>query len=229
MAEGKYIVIEGGDGTGKSTQVELLKERLAQHHIQSIVIHEPDGFEGNETLGIPSVPKATELRKKIKDATIPRTPMENVEWFTEARRLNWTSAMEPALKLGIWVLAARNWYSTITYQGYGEGMSSETIENITREQLGEAYLRPDLALILSVYDESIRQERIANRGALEKPDTFESKPATFQKAMQDGYLQLASHYGIEILDASRSIEEIQDDIWQRIETLIKESGNETIS
>lgn len=220
MSRGRYIVIEGSDGTGKSTQVELLKKRLSTRGIASIVLHEPDGFEGDDTLGIPAVPEATELRKKIKDATIPRTPTENVEWFTESRRLNWTQAMQPALKLGIWVLAARNWYSTVAYQGYGEGIDPQLIETITRERVGDAYLQPDLALILAVNDEAIRRERIALRGELEKPDTFESKPETFQRAMQDGYQRFAADYRIEILDASPGIHEVEKDIWQRVSKLI---------
>lgn len=225
MTRGKYIVIEGGDGTGKSTQVELLQEQLRTRGIASIVVHEPDGFEGDTTLGIPAVPEATALRKKIKDATIPRTPLENVEWFTEARRLNWTQAMKPALKQGIWVLAARNWYSTVAYQGYGEGIDPKVIETTTLKAVGADYLAPDLALVLSVVDETVRQDRIAGRGALETPDTFESKPASFQQAMQDGYRRFAEEFGIEILDASPDRETVAKAIWLRVEKLI---GAETL-
>ena len=229
MLRGKYIVIEGGDGTGKSTQVELLKKRLSGQGISSIVIHEPDGFEGDSELGIAAVPEATELRKKIKDATIPRTPTQNVEWFTEARRLNWIQAMEPALKLGAWVLAARNWYSTVAYQGYGEGIDPQVIEAVTRQQVGGEYTTPDYALILNIANETVRQGRISNRGPLDTPDTFESKPDTFQQAMQTGYMKFAAEYNIEVLDASGTISDVEESIWERIEPLTKRGKCETIS
>lgn len=222
--KGKYVVIEGGDGTGKSTQVELLQKKLLDHGIKSIQIHEPDGFEGDESLGIPSVPAATELRKRIKDATIERTPWQNVEMFTEARRLNWLEAMKPALELGAWVLAARSWISTVAYQGYGEGIDIDKIRSYTLENVGQEYLSPDLTLILTLSDEQTRFNRIAKRGELEKPDTFESKPDSFQKAMQNGYDKFAQDFGIKTIDAGASIETISDAIWNCVEPLTKEGG-----
>lgn len=221
---GKYIVIEGGDGTGKSTQVEILQKRLLEHGIKSIQIHEPDGFKGDASLGIPSVPAATELRKRIKDATITRTPWENVQMFTEARKLNWLEAMNPALEQGIWVLAARSWISTVAYQGYGEGIDIEKIRDYTLGQVGRDYLSPDLTLILTINDEKARFDRIAKRGELEKPDTFESKPDSFQKAMQTGYDKFAADFDIKTIDASGSIESISGEIWRQVKPLLSQEG-----
>ena len=223
MELGKYIVAEGSDGTGKSTLIEITQQRLARMGIKSIQIHEPDGFAGDESLGISAVPEATILRKRIKDATISRTPWQNVEWFTRSRELNWHAAMLPALKMGIWVLAARNYYSTITYQGDGEGISKEEIERITLERVGEHYANPDLAVILTLQDESVRLQRINARGSLDTPDTFESKPAAFQDAMQDGYTKLAIQKNLPIIDASASQQDVSDTFWRHITPLLPKS------
>lgn len=216
---GKYIVGEGGDGTGKSTQIDMLQSRLAKRGIRSIQIHEPDGFAGDESLGLPCVEKAVELRKIIKDGTIERTPWQNVLWFTEARMHNWQEAMSPALKMGIWVLAARNVISTEVYQGIAEGVPLDKIEAITREQVGEEYLRPDLTVVFST-DQETRAARIAARGELEKPDTFEMRGEGFQSKLNSGYLMIAEKYGYPVIDASRSREEVSDDFWAHVEPLI---------
>lgn len=221
MERGKYIVIEGSDGTGKSTQINLLQARLkAEAGIDSIQIHEPDGYEGSRELGLPRVSKAIELRKIIKNATISRTPWENVEMFTEARRLNWQQAMQPALERGIWVLAARSYISTIAYQGYGEGIAIDEILDYTKQQVGEAYLHPQLELVLVLGNETVRQARIGARGELEHPDTFESMSGEFQTTMMDGYRQLASERQIETLDAAQPIPTVAGEVWKRVTKLL---------
>ncbi len=215
---GLYIVGEGGDGTGKSTQIDILQQRLANRGVRSIQIHEPDGFPGDEALGLPRVEKAIELRKIIKDGTIERTPWQNVLWFTEARKHNWREAMSPALKMGIWVLSARNKLSTDVYQGFAEGVPLEDIEQITREEVGDEYLKPDLTVIFST-DQATRAARIAERGELEKPDTFEMRGMDFQDKLNTGYLAVAKKYGYPLIDASRSREEVADEFWSYVEPL----------
>jgi len=216
---GKYIVIEGGDGTGKSTQVRETQNKLARLGIDSIQIHEPDGFEGNGPLQLPAVAAATELRKIIKNETITRDPWSNVLLFTAARRLNWLQAMKPALDGGIWVLAARSWISTVAYQGYGEGIDPEIIRQRTIQDVCQEYTEPDLELILTMDDEVSRQHRIDSRGELSNPDTFESKSASFQKAMQDGYTSFARQYNVSTIDASQSLDQVTEEIWNYVNKL----------
>lgn len=223
---GKYIVIEGNDGTGKSTQADRVQKRLKEvYDVDAIQIHEPDGFEGSERLGLPAVPAATALRKKIKDATIPRTPWQNVEWFTESRKLNWEKVMEPALERGIWVIAARNYISTLAYQGYGEGIEIGDIMSYTRKNVGWEYLRPDIEIVLTLGDEAIRRMRISDRGELEVPDTFESKDDEFQTKVNDAYWEIAWDRGSTIIDASQPIDAVTDAIWKKI-TPVFEQGDE---
>jgi len=222
---GKYIVLEGGDGTGKSTQIKEMQSRLNGLGIKSIAIHEPDGFSGDESLGIPAVMADTELTKIIKNDMINRDSWSNVLLFTAARRMNWLQAMKPALDSGVWVLAARSWISTIAYQGYGEGVEPELIRHRTIEDVCQRYTEPDLALILTMDDEVSRQHRIDERGQLANADTFESKPAQFQHAVLDGYLAVAEQYNLQTIDASQPLASVTEQIWEAIKPLTQTTSS----
>lgn len=205
---GKYIVIEGHDGTGKSTQVALLREKLSERGIDSIEFHEPEG-----------APIANELRAIIKNGTLARDPETNLLLFTAARHEIWKDAQQ-RLEQGTWVIAARNYFSTLAYQGYGEGLSLELIEETTRRFTNDAYMRPDLAVILSLDDEQERTRRIKNRGELEKPDTFESKDGAFQQAVKDGYLQIAKSRNLQVISAATPGDVVAAQIGRLVETYL---------
>ena len=79
-------------------------------------------------------------------------------------------------------MASRNYYSTLAYQGYGEGIDKDLIVNLTRAATDEQYMTPDLAMVLSLDDEQERLSRINSRGELENPDTFEVKTADSKTA-----------------------------------------------
>lgn len=205
---GKYIVIEGHDGTGKSTQVEMLHERLGEEGIEAVEIHEPAG-----------VAIADELRKIIKNGELERDGETNLLLFTAARRELFRQVIAPTLGRGAWVLAARNWRSTAAYQGYGEGLDINEIEAITRKYTDEAYLNPDFECILSLQSEEERIKRITQRGELENPDTFESRGDDFQTRVESGYLEIAQKDGLLVIDASPSPQEIHKEIWKRIQEI----------
>ncbi len=197
---GKYIVIEGHDGTGKSTQVEKLANYLKQtYNIDSFIAHEPAG-----------TPIADSIRNIIKNGELERDGKTNILLFTAARHEIWRTA-EQALKDGKWVISARNFLSTIAYQGYGENIDIDLIYETTRNFTSEHYMNPDKTFILTT-DDQTRKNRIANRGELEKPDTFESRDDDFQQRINDGYLKIISEYNFKSIDASRTIDEIHKDI-----------------
>lgn len=188
---GKYIVIEGQDATGKSTQAERLRKRLSDDGISSIEFHEPGG-----------TPIADAIRLVIKNGDLARDPETNLLLFTAARREIWQHARK-ALALGVWVVAARNYYSTIAYQGYGEGLSPERITQLTKEWIGSDYTYPNWAGILSLQDTAERQRRIDKRGPLKNPDTFESKDEDFQQRVHSGYLEIAHAYNLPVISAQQ--------------------------
>lgn len=195
----RYIVIEGNDGTGKSTQVELLRDHLLNQGIDSFVMHEPAG-----------TPMADAIRTIIKDGELPRNAATNLLLFTAARHELWHTALS-ALEEGKWVISARNYLSTEVYQGIGEGLDIELIHTITRQFTDERYMSPDTTIVLTLSDIE-RERRIKLRGPLDKKDTFESRDQVFQDALNNGYQTLANRYGYATIDASADVESVQEKI-----------------
>lgn len=207
MTRGKYIVIEGHDGTGKSTQVGLIREKLAAQGIESIEFHEPQGS-----------PIADEIRTIIKNGALPRDSQTNLLLFTAARHEIWKQAQEK-LANGVWVVAARNYFSTLAYQGYGEGLDLELITRTTSLFTDELYMKPDLAIILILDDGQERAKRIAERGELTVQDTFESRDEQFQAAVAAGYRELVTTYALSTISASQPKETITAQIFTHIDEL----------
>ena len=158
-----YIVIEGQDGTGKSTQAELLKKHFESMGREVVMLEEPDG----------DLPQAHDLHDMILTRGYDLEPLTNVLLFTAARVELWKKIAEPALKRGGIVISARNYWSTLAYQGYGEGVSRSKIIRLTKDLLPEKYVHPDYGFILVVSDE-VRLARQAGRG--KATETFEKKP-----------------------------------------------------
>lgn len=200
-----YIVIEGQDGTGKSTQARLLQEYFEKQGKEVVVMDEPDG----------DLPQAHDIHDLIvvrgKDYNME--PMTNVLLFTAARYELWRKIAEPVLKNGGVVISARNWWSTLAYQGYGEGVSRNKIIKLTHESLPEKYVNPDKGFVLTVSDE-VRLARQDNRG--KSKETFESKPDEFQQKVNNAYPKIAKEFGLKMIDASGTIEEVFDLIIRKL-------------
>lgn len=205
VARGKYIVIEGQDATGKTTQADLLQEYLQSEGKKVIHIKEPGGS-----------PIAEELRRIILDGTLARTPMTNILLFTAIRHELWNQVIKPALEVGTWVICTRNYYSTLAYQAYGEGSDPRVIRAITQTFTDKEYMHPDYALILYFSDIEVRKQRLLNRESAKKPDTFETRDIDFQNRVNDAYLTIAKEYGIQLVDASRPIDDIQSELRDKL-------------
>lgn len=206
--EGKYVVIEGHDGTGKSTQVGLVREKLESLGIESIEFHEPAGS-----------PIADEIRTVLKNGTLERDATTDLLLFSAARRDIWFSRGLPALEIGKWIVAARNYYSTLAYQGYGSGLDLDTINEVTKIATSDRYMNPDISVVLDLEKAEERAKRIGKRGLLEVPDTYESRDDEFQNKVREGYLEIAKNKALPIVGASRSVEAVAGDIWKYIEPL----------
>lgn len=194
-----YIVIEGQDGTGKSTQARLLKEYYENQGKEVVVMDEPDG----------DLPQAHDLHDMILTRGYNLEPITNVLLFTASRVELWKKIAEPVLKNGGIVISARNYWSTLAYQGYGEGVSRSKIIKITKEILPEKYVKPDHAFILIVPDE-IRLARQDVRGKAK--ETFEEKSDDFQSRVNSAYPKIAKEFNIPLIDASGTIEEVFEQI-----------------
>ena len=192
-----YIVIEGQDGTGKSTQVEMLAEYLKKQKKEVVTLHEPDG----------NLPQAHEIHDLIviKGKDYHLEPLTNLALFTAARLELWHKLAEPILKKGGYVISARNWWSSLAYQGYGEGISRSRITRLPRDFLPSHYVTPEKGAILILPDK-IRKERELKRGkALE---TFEMKSEDFQTRVNRAYEKIAKNLNIPLVEATGTPEEV---------------------
>ena len=198
-----YIVIEGQDGTGKSTQAELLKKHYESQGKTVVMLEEPDG----------DLPQAHDLHDMILTRGYDLAPLTNVLLFTAARVELWHKIAEPTLQKGGVVISARNYWSTLAYQGYGEGVSRSRIMRITKEALPTRYIQPDYGFILTVPD-AVRLARQQSRG--KATETFEQKPSEFQQKVNAAYPKIAKEFGLTMIDASPSIEDIFTTILGRI-------------
>lgn len=190
-----YIVIEGQDGTGKSTQAELLKKYFEEKGKEVVMLEEPDG----------DLPQAHDLHDMILTRGYKLEPLTNVLLFTAARVELWHKIAEPVLKRGGIVISARNYWSMIAYQGYGEGVSKNKIIRLTKDLLPEKYCHPDRGFILTVPD-AVRLARQKNRG--KATETFEAKSNEFQQKVNAAYPHIAKDFNLTLIDASGTIEEI---------------------
>lgn len=203
MPRGKYIVIEGHDGTGKSTQVAHLREYLVARNIESIEFHEPEDT---------TLPITSELRSLIKNGTVARRAETNLLLFTAARHEIWHASAEPALTNGTWIIASRSYLSTLVYQGYGEGLSLDLIRNTTETFTSKEYMQPDASIILTIDSETTRQSRISSRDSSVKADTFEQRDSSFQQRITNGYHELSTTFNIPTVSASGTKQAVHERI-----------------
>ena len=190
-----YIVIEGQDGTGKSTQAKLLKEYFKNQGKEVVMLEEPDG----------DLPQAHDLHDMILSRGYNLEPLTNVLLFTAARVELWKKIAEPVLRRGGIVISARNYWSTLAYQGYGQGVSRSKIIRLTKDLLPEKYINPDFGFILTVSDQ-VRLERQKGRG--KATETFEKMNDSFQQKVNAAYPKIAKEFNLIELDASGAIDEI---------------------
>jgi dTMP kinase len=209
-ATGAYIVIEGNDGTGKSTQVDMLAAWLRECGREVVVVEEPGSDDEAKT-----TPIANEYRRVLKDDQFKLDPEVNVLLFSAARRELWFHKIEPALRRGAVVLSSRSYVSTLVYQGYGEGVTEDAIINITKRFTSERYMSPDFVVVLFANDQT-RQQRIAERGTTEAVDSFESRDDAFQQKINDGYQTVAKTHNIPLILAERSPADVHQQIIQEI-------------
>ena len=193
--KGCYIVIEGQDGTGKSTQADLLKKHFEKKGRKVVMLEEPDG----------DLPQAHDLHDMILTRGYNLEPLTNVLLFTAARVELWRKIAEPVLKDDGVVISARNYWSTLAYQGYGEGISRSKIIRLTKDLLPERYIYPDYGFILTVSDE-VRLARQKNRG--KATETFEKKPDAFQQKVNAAYPKIAKEFYLYEIDAAATVDGI---------------------
>lgn len=212
---GHYIVIEGADATGKSKHAIELTNYIETELHRPVLRVFNDETGANEPIQEPGgTSYANQIRHQLKDGKLNLSPQQQVDLFTDARVSNWNELMKPALEDGATVVTARNYLSTIAYQGYGFGYDQQSIVNTTRERVGESYVRPDVLCVLALTDEVERRRRLkmASRKFDVDQDRFESQPDDFQMRMQKGYLELAGKFDATLIDSTPPPNQVQASI-----------------
>lgn len=206
---GSYVVFEGSDGVGKTTQLEHLRHRLDAAGIEASFTREPGGSDvGREV-------RMILLSPDIKIASA----LTEVALFTADRIEHWHQVIAPALEAGKLVVSDRNWYSTLAYQTANKPELAETIKAVTELMLPPDYVKPDLALVLYL-DEAERQRRRDDREAEGIADWFEMRDSTYFERVNKLYRQTTRQMGAVAINASASQEDVAEAIWQQVSKLV---------
>ncbi|MGU3494183.1 dTMP kinase [Xanthobacteraceae bacterium A53D] len=201
MAQGRFITLEGGEGTGKSTQAKRLAAALEAQGRSVVVTREPGGSPGAEAI------RHVILSGAAKDYG----PTAEALLFAAARADHVDTLIRPALLTGKWVVCDRFIDSTRVYQGVLGSVSGTLLDELEDLMVGDA--RPDLTLILDVPPE-VGLARAAARG--EGADRFESEGLAFHAKVREAFLALAKADPdrCAVVDASGTPDEVAARIWE---------------
>jgi dTMP kinase len=174
---GRFITMEGGEGAGKSTQLELLAAALDRTGIAVRRTREPGGSAGAEAIRTLLLEGADERWDAVSEALL----------LYASRRDHVARLIAPALERGVWVICDRFADSTLAYQGYGRGLPLTDLAVLHRLALGD--FAPDLTLILDLpVEEGLA--RAARR--TQSTDRFERLDRAFHERLREGFRQIAA-------------------------------------
>ncbi len=231
---GIFVVFEGGEGSGKSTQSRLLYQRLLQEGHPTVLLHEPGGTPLGEQVrrllksqqgGAQSTPRAK--RRSVIG------PLAELLLFSATRAQLIEEVLLPTLKEGRNVVCDRYAPSTVAYQGYGRGLPLATIDQINR--ITTTGLKPNLVVLLDIEPkERLRRveaqtsrapaaaDPIAHRMDEEGHRRFEEEPLSFHQKVRRGYLEMAKADPDRwlVVDATLPPNEIAALVWRRVEPIL---------
>jgi dTMP kinase len=202
----RFISFEGIDFSGKSTQIQLLKEKLTAHNQQVIILREPGGTEISER-----------IREILLDKNnLAMTSTTEMLLYSAARNQLLNEKIIPALQNGIFVIADRYVDSTTAYQGYGRQISMELIQQINH--VATTDFLPAITFFLDFPVEKMAERQ---KNMFEERDRLESAGLDFFKRVREGYLKIADKdkNRFKILNAERSVSSLSDEIWELVCTV----------
>lgn len=221
-----FVTFEGGEGSGKTTQVEMLVQRLKEDGVNHIAVREP----GSTEFG-------WHVREWLKRGGL--TDEAELFLFAAARAELVAKVIRPVLSEshGI-VIADRYTDSTYAYQGHGRGMSMDLIDRVDRA--ATRGVRPDLTFLLDCEPETglrrvgaiqlnLPLDRWSTPSQVRREDEgaqFEQEALAFHRNVRDGYRGLAEADPTRwvVIDARRPVEEIGEMVWERVQPLIPRTG-----
>ncbi|MDP5055907.1 dTMP kinase [Marinomonas hwangdonensis] len=209
---GKFISLEGGEGSGKTTAIHCIRQWLDARNIPYIMTREPGG-----------TPLAEEIRQLIlspRDETVNNTTELLLVFAARAQHL--AEKIQPALEKGSWVISDRFLDSSYVYQGKARGGDTEILNQLADWVVGDS--KPDATLVLDVPVE-LGQERVVQR---QHQDRLDKESLAFHQKVRDGFLERAQAEPgrVKVIDASLSLDLVQQQIEHQLSQLYSTwSGN----
>lgn len=208
MKRGLFIVFEGVEGVGKSTQASLLAKRVSKElKREAILTREPGGTELAEKLRTLVLSHSGEVIDNRTEALI----------MAAARAHHVSQQIFPRIESGAYVICDRFSGSYLAYQGYGRGLEIETLEIITHFASGG--IEPDITFYLDVDP----KEAMARKGV--SRDRIEAESPDFFEKVARGYAELATRDLWVSLEAGRSVEEIHEQVFAYVLEIAQDFGD----
>lgn len=205
---GKLIVFEGPDGSGKTTILKKVNEKLTDEGYKLTLVREPGG---------------TDISEKIREIIIDN---DNINMAAKTESLLFAASraqlveekLRPALANGEIILCDRFVLSSLLYQGVGRGLGIDEVKAINDFAIGN--VKPDLTIFFNIDYKTALVRKRANFSA----DRLENEDFDFHKIIFDAYLDIADRYKDDIkqVDATRSIEEVSTDVLKLIKDLLED-------
>jgi dTMP kinase len=204
----QFISLEGGEAVGKSTQIELLAQRLAKLGKKVIVTREPGG-----------TPLGESIRHLLKHAPEGRgmTPYTELLLFLASRAELVRKVITPALDRGDWVLCDRFLDSTTVYQGAGRELPTEIVERVNAFAVGPNL--PGLTIVLDLEPEAARERQIKrSHPGSGTFDRMEAEPLDFFDRVRQGYADVAKAHAhrVKIVSAAGTIQQTAEVVWKEV-------------
>jgi dTMP kinase len=202
---GKFITFEGGEGSGKSTQIKMLAQRLGAADVRNITTREPGGSPGAEIIRHVLLSGVGKLLGPEAETLL----------FAAARDDHVRTVILPALNQGTWVLCDRFFDSTRAYQGSLGQVSADVLNALQRVTIGG--LKPDLTIILDVPVEVGMQRAAVRRGG-GTADRFESEDMTFHEGLRAAYRKIAADdpERCVLIDATGDADSVAQAVWSSV-------------
>lgn len=199
---GRFVTFEGGEGTGKSTQIKKLADRLTAAKLRTLVTREPGGSPGAEIMRHLVLSGMGKLLGPDAETLL----------FAAARDDHVRTVIEPALSQGTWVLCDRFADSTRAYQGSLGQVSTRLIDAMQRVTIGN--LEPDLTIILDLPVEIGLQRAAARRGS-GTADRFEAESLRFHQDLREAYRKIAADHAARcvLIDAEADPDTVAGRVW----------------
>lgn len=207
---GKFITLEGIEGSGKTTQLEFIVRQIENAGKRVVCTREPGGTDVGE-----------KIRDILLDSQLPSmNNMTELMLMFAARVEHVKKVIEPAINDGKWVVCDRFYDATYAYQGYGRGLAIDKIDSLKSFSINK--LAPDKTFLLDVTLET-SMERVTQRG---NKDRFENEKISFYQKVRQGYLNIAKQNvgRVSLIDANQAIEEVQKEITQILNSLLSDNA-----